>query len=180
MQCKKTTLWTDHLLFAWTKLKLLWFWSLGHLVTFTMWVWKFWYCLTNNMKALLVKIKWLWCVRVIHFCVVNDKLDILLLLWPDSESFGKWCLEKCKKFFDTTTLMPAKSVPKFYYITHLCEIEQNGKFFFFQFFQKKNIILLFEYFTYIKNVIFWGTSCWCSSKFEGSLISYNCSFWAPI
>ena len=54
-------------------------------------------------------------VRVIHSYVVNDKLDILLLFWPDSESFGKWCLEKCKNFFDTTTLMPAKSVPKFYY-----------------------------------------------------------------
>ena len=40
----------------------------------------------------------------------NDKLDIFLLFWPDSESFGKWCLEKCKNFFDTTTLMPAKSL----------------------------------------------------------------------
>ena len=37
---------------------------------------------------------------------------------------------------------------------------------FFQFFQKENIILLFEYFTYIKNLIFWGTSCWCSSRFD--------------
>ena len=53
----------------------------------------------------------------------NDKLDILLLFQPNSESFGKWCLEKCKKFFDTTTLMPAKSVLKFYYITHLCELK---------------------------------------------------------
>ena len=96
----------------------------------------------------------------------NDKIDYLLLFRPDSESFGKWCLEKCKNFFDTTTLMPALSVPTFYYITHLCEMEQNGKFNFFQFFQNQNRILLFEYFTYIKNVIFWGTSCWCSSKFD--------------
>ena len=65
-----------------------------------------------------------------------------------------------------TTLMPAESVPKFYYITHLCEMEQNGKFNFFQFFQNQNRILLFEYFTYIKNVIFWGISSWCSSKIE--------------
>ena len=57
----------------------------------------------------------------------NDKLDILLLFQPNSESFGKWCLEKCKNFFDMTTLMPAKSVPNFYYITHLCELEQNRK-----------------------------------------------------
>ena len=40
------------------------------------------------------------------------------------------------------------------------------KIHFFQFFQKQNIILLFEYFTYIKNVIFWGTSSWCSSKLD--------------
>ena len=73
----------------------------------------------------------------------NDKLDILLLLWPDSESFGKWCLEKCKNFFDTTTLMPAKSVPKFYYITHLCELEQNRKLIFFSFFKNEIIIIQF-------------------------------------
>ena len=40
------------------------------------------------------------------------------------------------------------------------------KIHFFQFFQKQNIILLFEYFTYMKNVIFWGISSWCSSKIE--------------
>ena len=40
------------------------------------------------------------------------------------------------------------------------------KIHFFQFFQKQNIILLFEYFTYIKNVIFWGILRWCSSKIE--------------
>ena len=37
---------------------------------------------------------------------------------------------------------------------------------FFQFFQKQNRILLFEYFTYMKNLIFWATSSWCSSKIE--------------
>ena len=37
---------------------------------------------------------------------------------------------------------------------------------FFQFFHKQKRVLLFEYFTHIKNVIFWGTSCWCSSKFD--------------
>ena len=53
-----------------------------------------------------------------------------------------------------TTLMPAKSAPKFYYIMHLCEMEQNRKFNFILFFQNQNRILLFKYFTYIKNVIF--------------------------
>ena len=45
-------------------------------------------------------------------------------------------------------------------------MEQNGKFNFFQFFQNQNRILLYEYFTYIKNVIFWGISSWFSSKIE--------------
>ena len=75
---------------------------------------------------------------MIHSYVVNDKIVNLLIFWPDSESFGKWCLEKCKNFFDTTTLMPAKSVPKVYYITHLCEMEQNNHN------NLPNIIWLFE------------------------------------
>ena len=73
------------------------------------------------------------------------------------------------------------SLPKFYYIMHLCEIEQNGKFFFFQFFRKQNIILLFEYSTYIKNLIFWGILRWCSSKIElleggskAAIVAYEC------
>jgi len=43
--------------------------------------------------------------RVIHSYVVNDKIDYLLISWPDSESFGKWCLEKCKKTFDATIIV---------------------------------------------------------------------------
>ena len=37
---------------------------------------------------------------------------------------------------------------------------------FFQFFQKYYIFLQFESYEYMKNVIFWGTSCRCSSKFN--------------
>ena len=55
------------------------------------------------------------------------------------------------------------------------------KIHFFQFFQKKEIILLFEYFTYIKNVIFWGILRWCSSKIElleggskAAIVAYEC------
>ena len=54
---------------------------------------------------------------------------------------------------------------------------------FFQFFQKQNRILLFEYFVYIKNVIFWATLSWCSSKIElleEELKSCDCSLWAPL
>ena len=54
---------------------------------------------------------------------------------------------------------------------------------FFQLFQKQNRILLCEYFIYIKNVIIWGTSSWCSSKIEflegGSkvaIVAYECPF----
>ena len=61
---------------------------------------------------------------------------------------------------------------------------------FFQFFQKQNRILLCEYFIYIKNVIIWGTSSWCSSKIEfleggskAAIVAYECpsnsiKFWA--
>ena len=61
---------------------------------------------------------------------------------------------------------------------------------FFQSFPKQNRILLFEYFAYMKNVIFWGTSSWCSSKIEfleggskAAIAAYECpsnsiKFWA--
>ena len=35
------------------------------------------------------------------------KTNIFTLLRPDSESFGKWCLEKCNFFFISSALMPA-------------------------------------------------------------------------
>ena len=66
----------------------------------------------------------------------------------------------------------------------------NQKIQFFQFFQKQNRILLFEYLAYIKNVIFWATSSWCSSKIEyleggskAAIVAYECpshsiKFWA--
>ena len=44
-----------------------------------------------------------------------------------------------------------------------------------------NRILLFEYFTHMKNVIFWDTSSWCSSKIEfleggskAAIVDYEC------
>ena len=43
--------------------------------------------------------------------------------------FWKMMCGKMQKIFDTTTLMPAKSVPTFYYITHLCEIQQKSVLF---------------------------------------------------
>ena len=83
-----------------------------------------------------------------------------------SYSVRKRNAKKCKNFWNWTTFRYVHLCSMFYYITHLCEMEQNRKFNFFQFFQKQNRILLLEYFTYIKNVIFWGTSCSCSSKYD--------------
>ena len=69
-------------------------------------MWQKGYITLENIILILTKLMIFteYQLRVIHSCVVNDKLDILLLFWPDSESFGKWCLEKCKIFFDMTTL----------------------------------------------------------------------------
>ena len=46
--------------------------------------------------------------RVIHSYVVNDKINNFLLFRPDAESFGKLCLEKCKKFL----IRPLYALPK--------------------------------------------------------------------
>ena len=57
------------------------------------------------------------------------------------------------------------SLPKFYYITHLCKIELTPKIpFFFQFFQFKTMHLFPKSKLYIKNLFFWGTLCWSSSN----------------
>ena len=43
----------------------------------------------------------------------------------------------CYFFGQIQNLMPAEIVPKFYYITHLCKLEQNRKLIFFSFFKNK-------------------------------------------
>ena len=62
----------------------------------------------------------------------------------------------------------------------------------FQSFPKQNRFLLFEYFAYMKKVIFWATSSWCSSKIEfleggskAATVAYECpsyfiKFWATL
>ena len=80
------------------------------------------------------------------------------------------------------TFSPGPSPLKFYYIKHLCEMELLRKFKFFRFFHYKTILFSSESEFSMKNVFFWGTSCWYSSKIKklgGALISYNCSLWAP-
>ena len=56
------------------------------------------------------------------------------------------------------------SLSKFYYITHLCEIELTRKFHFFQIFHFKTMHLFPKSRFYIKNWFFWGTLCWYSSN----------------
>ena len=49
-------------------------------------------------------------------------------------------------------------------------------------FLKIKMIFFIKSWVYIKNVILWCISCYCSSKKEktgGGQKSYNCSFWAP-
>ena len=49
-------------------------------------------------------------------------------------------------------------------------------------FLKIKMIFFIKSWVYIKNVILWCISCYCSSKKEktgGGHKSYNCSFWAP-
>ena len=64
----------------------------------------------------------------------------------------------------------------------LCEMELPRKFEFFPIFHYKTILFSSESEFSMKNVFFWGISCWYSSKIKklgGALISYNCSLWAP-
>ena len=62
-------------------------------------------------------------------------------------------------------------------------MELPRKFEFFPISHYKTILFSSESEFSMKNVFFWGTSCWCSSKIkkvEGGLISCNCSLWLPL
>ena len=62
-------------------------------------------------------------------------------------------------------------------------MELPRKFDFFPIFHYKTILFSSESQFSMKNVFFWGISCWCSSKIkkvEGGLISSNCSLWLPL
>ena len=79
--------------------------------------------------------------------------------------FWKWCLENCKIFwYDHSNACQKRPNVSLHNTPKWNGAKQKIQF--FQFFQKQCTILLFECFTYIKNVIFWGASCWCSSKFD--------------
>ena len=96
--------------------------------------------------------------------------------------FRSKALQKTKNWKFLWIFSPGKCPSKFYYITIVCKMGLGRKFKFFPIFHYKTMLFSFESEFSVKNVIFWGTSCWCSSKIKkygGVLISYNCSLWAP-
>ena len=97
--------------------------------------------------------------------------------------FRSKALQKTKNWKFLWIFSPGTSPSKFYYITLVCEMELGRKFKFFPIFYYKTILFSSESEFSMKNVIFWGTSCWCSSKtkkVDGGLISCNCSLWVPL
>ena len=97
--------------------------------------------------------------------------------------FKSKALQKTKNWKFLWIFSPGKCPSKFYYITLVCEMELGRKFKFFPIFYYKTILFSSESQFSMKNVFFWGTSCWCSSKIkkvEGGLISCNCSLWLPL
>ena len=97
--------------------------------------------------------------------------------------FRSKALQKTKNWKFLWIFSPGWSPSKFYYITLVCEMELGRKFKFFPIFYYKTILFSSESEFSMKNVIFWGTSCWCSSKtkkVDGGLISCNCSLWVPL
>ena len=80
--------------------------------------------------------------------------------------FRSKALQKTKNWKFLWIFSPGWSPLKFYYITLPCEMELGRKFKFFPIFHYKTILFSSESEFSMKNVIFWGTSCWCSSKIK--------------
>ena len=98
------------------------------------------------------------------------------IIWIKSIT-ENWKLKNFMHFF--TCLKPFKVL----LYNALCEMELPRKFEFFPIFHYKTILFSSESEFSMKNVFFWGTSWWYSSKIrnvEGGRISCNCSLWAPL
>ena len=80
--------------------------------------------------------------------------------------FRSKALQKSKNWKFLWIFSPCRSPSKFYYITLVCEMELGRKFKFFPIFHYKTMLFSFESEFSVKNVIFWGTSSWCSSKIK--------------
>ena len=118
-----------------------------------------------------------------HFYLVNDKIDFLLLLRPDSESFGKWCLEKLANFFHFDCSYACHQHPKI--LVHNAPMWHGvkNKNQFFPIFSLQTINCFFKSLIYIKNVFFWGIWPWCTSdgkQLERGLILKKMAILAPL
>ena len=78
--------------------------------------------------------------------------------------FRSKALQKTKFWKFSYIFSTGPSLPKFYYITHLCEIELTRKFHFLKIFHFKTMHLFPKSKLYIKNLFFWGVLCWSSSN----------------
>ena len=118
------------------------------------------------------------CIRLSQICTFlpnnffSKKRQLHPIIWIKSIT-ENWKLKIFMHFF--TCLKPFKVL----LYNALCEMELPRKFEFFPIFHYKTILFSSESQFSMKNVFFWGTSCWCSSKIkkvEGGLISCNCNF----
>ena len=140
------------------------------------------FCITldlNNGKKLFSKWKYLFG-RTVLWREPPWKIHFENNFFP---LFRSKVMQKTKNWKYLCIFSPGPSPLKFYYIKHLCKMELLRQFKVFRFFHYKTILFSSESEFSMKNVIFWGTLCWCSSKIKkygGVLISYNCSLWAPL
>ena len=75
--------------------------------------------------------------------------------------FRSKALQKTKFWKFSCIFWTSPSCSKFYYVTHLCEIDLTRNFNFLQLFYCK-AIYFFTHF-YMENVFFWDALCWLSS-----------------
>ena len=97
-------------------------------------------------------------IRVSQICTFLSNLKIYVYhnFFP---LFMIKVLQKTKFWKILCIFWPGLTRPKFYYITHLCEIELSRKSDFFQVFHCKTIYIFQNSQFYIKNVFFWDTVC---------------------
>ena len=107
----------------------------------------------------------------------------MLLFRPRFRIFWKMMFGKLQRVFWYDHSNACQKCPKVLLHNAPMWIRAKQKIEFSSIFKKINRILLFEYFVYIKNVIFWATLSWSSTKIEllnGGLKSCNCSLGAPL
>ena len=129
-----------------------------------------------NFWTWQIRIYWSYYVQLNHFdntlvirasqkvrFLPNNFFEVSHNFFP---LFRSKALQKTKNWKFLWIFSPGWSPSKFYYITLVCEMELGRKFKFFPIFHYKTMLFSFESEFSVKNVIFWGTLCWCSSKIK--------------